>query len=134
MLDRTQITPTNSSISAAALCIYGMKTSVLVNKSGRRQGWKPTDLYQEHCNRTLKHVYHNRRGDITFDMLRERISMNIETLDHCKARTEETFGAPINKRKHAAVSAETDISEILTVLSENDIVALQHVVPSMSPQ
>ncbi|CAO3568653.1 unnamed protein product [Mortierella alpina] len=98
--------------------------SMLVNMSGKRQGWKPTDLYQEHCNRTIKHVYHNKKGDMTFDTLRERISMNIETFDTIKARTEETFKAPPNKRKHAAVSALSDLDKISMILSENSILGI----------
>ncbi|KAF9568131.1 hypothetical protein EC968_002989 [Mortierella alpina] len=95
--------------------------SMLVNKSGGPQGWKPTDLYQEHCNRTIKHVYHSLRGDTTFDMLRDRISMNIDTLDNIKDRTDEAFKAPRNKRKHAAVDAENEIVRISTILEENGI-------------
>ncbi|KAG0012740.1 hypothetical protein BGZ82_002432 [Podila clonocystis] len=96
-------------------------SSMLVNTTGTRNGWKPTDLYQEHCNRSIKHVYRSRRGDTSFDTLRERISMNIETLDNAKTQTEEQFRVPRNKRKHAAVSAEPDVAKILTILSENGI-------------
>ncbi|KAG0335464.1 hypothetical protein BG005_004586 [Podila minutissima] len=96
-------------------------SSMLVNTLGERHTWKPTDLYQEHCNRSIKHVYHSRRGDAPFDMLRERISMNIETLDNVKVQTEKQFRAPKNKRKHAAVSAEPDVAKILMILSENGI-------------
>ncbi|KAF9945827.1 hypothetical protein BGZ70_003540 [Mortierella alpina] len=105
--------------------------SMLVNMSGTRQGWKPTDLYQEHCNRTIKHVFHNKQGDMTFDMLRERISMNIETFDTIKARTEQTFKAPPNKRKHAAVSALSDLEIISMTLSEHSILGLN---PTGKPQ
>ncbi|KAG0316399.1 hypothetical protein BG000_004876, partial [Podila horticola] len=96
-------------------------SSMLVNTSGGQYGWKPTDLYQEHHNRSIKHVYYGRRGDTPFDMLRERVSMNIETFDGIKEQMEKQFQAPSNKRKHAAVSAETDIHDILGILRENDI-------------
>jgi hypothetical protein len=96
-------------------------SSMLVNKSGGRHGWKPTDLYQEHQNRSIKHVYYGRRGDTPFDMLRERISTNIETFDDVKEQMEKQFQAPSNKRKHAAVSAETDIHDILGILRENNV-------------
>ncbi|KAG0010603.1 hypothetical protein BGZ81_002682 [Podila clonocystis] len=96
-------------------------SSMLVNTTGTRNGWKPMDLYQEHCNQSIKHVYRSRRGDTSFDTLRERISMNIETLDNAKTQTEEQFRVPRNKRKHAAVSVEPDVAKILTILSENGI-------------
>ncbi|KAF9315754.1 hypothetical protein BG006_003700, partial [Podila minutissima] len=102
---------------------HAVLSSMLVNKSGGRHGWKPTDLYQEHCNRSIKHIYHGRRGDISFDMLRERISMNIETLGDVKVKMEQQFKAPSNKRKHAAVSADSDVEKILVVLSENGILS-----------
>ncbi|KAF8923386.1 hypothetical protein BGZ47_004784, partial [Haplosporangium gracile] len=53
-------------------------------------------------------------------MLRERVSTNIETFDDVKEQMEKQFRAPSNKRKHAAVSAETDIDDILGILREND--------------
>lgn len=95
-------------------------SSMLVNTSGGRHGWKPTDLYQEHHNRSIKHVYYSRRGETPFDMLRERVSTNIETFDNVKEQMEKQFQAPSNKRKHAAVSAETDIHNILRILRENE--------------
>jgi hypothetical protein len=96
-------------------------SSMLVNKSGERNGWKATDLYQEHQNRSIKHVHCGRRGDTSFDTLRERVSTNIETFDDAKDRMEEQFKAPRNKRKHAAVSADSAIDDVLTVLRENNI-------------
>ncbi|KAI8599253.1 hypothetical protein EDD21DRAFT_164811 [Dissophora ornata] len=96
-------------------------SSMFVNKSGTRNGWKPTDLYQEHNNRSIKYVYYSRQGDSSFDMLRERISTNIETFNNVKVRMEEQFQAPNNKRNHATMSAESDVDKILKVLSENGI-------------
>ncbi|KAF9314205.1 hypothetical protein BGZ91_006062 [Linnemannia elongata] len=96
-------------------------SSMLVNKSGERNGWKPTDLYQEHHNRSIKHVHYSRQGDTSFDTLRERISTNIETFDDAKDQMEKQFQAPKNKRKHAAVSADTALDDILTIFRENNI-------------
>lgn len=96
-------------------------SSMLVNKTGGRYGWKATDLYQEHHNRSIKYVHYSRQGDTSFDMLRERVSTNIETFDNVKDHMEKQFQAPKNKRKHAAVSAETAYEDILTVLRENNI-------------
>ncbi|KAI1287526.1 hypothetical protein EDD11_010341 [Mortierella claussenii] len=100
---------------------HAILSSMLVNKLGKRYGWKPTDQYQEHNNRSIKHVHHGKGRNAAFDVLRERVSTNIETFDIVKTCMEKQFQAPSNKRKHAAVSAETDIHRILKTLSDNGI-------------
>ncbi|KAI8597101.1 hypothetical protein EDD21DRAFT_311290 [Dissophora ornata] len=66
-------------------------SSMMVNTSGRQDGWVATDLYQEHNNRAIKHVYRGRQGDTTFDLLRERVSMNIETFRNVKSTNGKTI-------------------------------------------
>ncbi|KAF9271184.1 hypothetical protein BGZ88_006661 [Linnemannia elongata] len=44
-----------------------------------------------------------------------------QTFDDAKDQMEKQFQAPKNKRKHAAVSADTALDDILTIFRENNI-------------
>ncbi|KAF9580635.1 hypothetical protein BGW38_002644 [Lunasporangiospora selenospora] len=95
--------------------------SWLVNTKGVEDGFIPADLYQEHCNKTIKEIYASKGSNANWEMLTDLVSINIETFRVVKSRLEKEFGMPDYDSKHQSVSATKDINSIVEVLREHDI-------------
>lgn len=95
--------------------------SWLVNTKGKKDGWIPSDLYQEHNNLLTKTIYAAKGSNSSWDTLATTISTNIRTFSTIKKQFEKVFNRPRNRSKHSTVSAEKDIERILSTLRANSI-------------
>lgn len=95
--------------------------SWLVNTKGKKDGWIPSDLYQEHNNLLTKTIYAAKGSNSSWDTLATTISTNIHTFSTIKKQFEKVFNQPCNRSKHSTVSAEKDVEQILLTLHANSI-------------
>ncbi|KDN40151.1 hypothetical protein RSAG8_08351, partial [Rhizoctonia solani AG-8 WAC10335] len=93
--------------------------NVLVNTSGNSDGWKETDLLQEHLNYWIKVIYKARGANASWTWL-ENISTCITTLRELAKRVNESL-APPNSIKHTTPNLDRDIGALLKSLVEDKI-------------
>ncbi|KAF9351207.1 hypothetical protein BGX26_010732 [Mortierella sp. AD094] len=96
-------------------------SSWLVNLSGTKNAWIPTDLYQEYNNLLTKIIYAAKGPNFAWEHLSSSISMNIRTFSEISKHTESQYEIPRNNTGHSSVSSEKSVASILNSLREYGI-------------
>ncbi|KAG8709902.1 hypothetical protein FRC08_017901 [Ceratobasidium sp. 394] len=92
---------------------------MLVNMTGKENGWKETNLLQEHMNYWIKVVYKARGSNATWKWLGE-ISTCILAL--CELTTQvNTSLAPRNSSRHTTPNLEADLDALVESLIEGKV-------------
>ncbi|KAF9579391.1 hypothetical protein BGW38_004360 [Lunasporangiospora selenospora] len=95
--------------------------SWLINTKGTENGFIPADLYQEHCNKTIKEIYSSKGSNASWEMLATLVSTNIRTFDLVRSKIGEEFNIPKYDSRHQSVSATKDINAIIGVLRKQNV-------------
>ncbi|KFH61866.1 hypothetical protein MVEG_12295 [Podila verticillata NRRL 6337] len=101
--------------------------SWLVNPTGEKNRFIPTDLFQEHNNRLLKDLHAAKGSTATWGLTERSISTNIHTLQKIKKNMQRQFSTPKNKDHHEKVDATADVE---TIMRSNSV----HSILSKEPQ
>jgi hypothetical protein len=99
--------------------------SWLVNPSGEKNRFIPTDLYQEHNNRLLKDIHAANGSTATWNLTEKSISTNIHTFQKIKENMEVQFSTPKNKNHHEKRSPNRDIEVIMKSNAVHSILSKQ---------
>ncbi|KAK3811824.1 MAG: hypothetical protein J3Q66DRAFT_403694 [Benniella sp.] len=67
---------------------------LLINTKDKDNSWIPSDLYQEHGNLLLNHVYGGTGSNASWESLSTHISINIRTLSSIKEKSQEEYKVP----------------------------------------
>ncbi|KAG8698973.1 hypothetical protein FRC08_005593 [Ceratobasidium sp. 394] len=94
-------------------------SNMLVNMTGKKNGWKETDLLQEHINYWIKVVYKARGPNASWTWL-ENISSCVTTLRRLADEMNTSFGSP-NSNHHTTPSIQADLDALLKHLVEEHI-------------
>ncbi|KAF9976372.1 hypothetical protein BGZ65_007864 [Modicella reniformis] len=94
-------------------------SSWLVNTTGKKDGWMPADLHQEHMNRAIKMVYAAKGSRSSWSSL-QTISTNINTLRHIQTRVESEFNV-YHGTDHATTASDSDINRVWRSIREYGI-------------
>ncbi|KAF9555720.1 hypothetical protein EC968_008657, partial [Mortierella alpina] len=95
---------------------------VLVNPTGQKNRFIPTDLYQEHNNLKTKEVHGLRGQSSSWGSMGRAVSTNIRTFDLIGKEFQKAWGVTYTGTSHAIVSTTEDVDEILRSLKEYGVV------------
>ncbi|KAG8793252.1 hypothetical protein FRC12_003389 [Ceratobasidium sp. 428] len=91
-------------------------SNMLVNMTGKKNGWKKIDLLQEHMNYWIKTIYKARGPNATWKWLAE-ISPCISVLRELATQVNTSL-APRNSNRHTAPNLQTDLDTLIKSLVE----------------
>ncbi|KAG8740874.1 hypothetical protein FRC12_015852 [Ceratobasidium sp. 428] len=94
-------------------------SNMLVNMTGKENGWKETDLLQEHLNYWIKAVYKARGPNATWKWLSE-ISTCILALRELATQVNTSL-APRNSSRHTTPNLQADLDALVKSLVESKI-------------
>ncbi|KAG0260428.1 hypothetical protein BG011_001899 [Mortierella polycephala] len=94
---------------------------LLVNTTGQPNRYLPADLYQEHNILLTKTIHAAKGSNASWESLGAQVSGNIRTFNHIAEQMEKQYNVPYKSTKHAAVSAESDITQIPMSIREGHI-------------
>ncbi|KAF9176162.1 hypothetical protein BGZ51_001513, partial [Haplosporangium sp. Z 767] len=96
-------------------------SSWLVNTTGQPNRWIPADLFQEHNNLLTKTIHAAKGSNASWESLGAQVSANIRTFSNIAEQMEKQYNVPYKSTQHAAVSAESDIAQILMSIKDGHI-------------
>ncbi|KAK3811371.1 MAG: hypothetical protein JOS17DRAFT_842962 [Linnemannia elongata] len=96
-------------------------SSILVNTTGKKNRFLATDMYQEHCNLAIKHIYAAKEGNLAWETLAEKISTIIELFPVLRAKFREVFGLKHNNTKHSTVDSSNDMKDLTARLEDQAV-------------
>ncbi|KAG9095979.1 hypothetical protein FRC06_009196, partial [Ceratobasidium sp. 370] len=94
-------------------------SNMLVNMTGKKNGWKEIDLLQEHMNYWIKTIYKARGPNATWKWLAE-ISPCISTLRELAAQVNTSL-APRNSNHHTTPNLQADLEALTKSLVESKV-------------
>ncbi|KAF8595258.1 hypothetical protein BDV93DRAFT_564577 [Ceratobasidium sp. AG-I] len=94
-------------------------SNMLVNMTGKENGWKETDLLQEHMNYWIKVVYKARGSNATWKWLGE-ISTCISALRELATQVNTSL-APRNSNQHSAPNLRADLDALIRSLVDSKV-------------
>ncbi|QRV79905.1 hypothetical protein RhiJN_07920 [Ceratobasidium sp. AG-Ba] len=96
-----------------------LKSNMLVNMTGNQNGWKETDLLQEHMNYWIKIIYKARGSNASWKWLSE-ISPCITVLRELATQVNTTL-APRNSNHHTTPNLQADLEALTKSLEESKV-------------
>ncbi|KAG8724202.1 hypothetical protein FRC09_020863 [Ceratobasidium sp. 395] len=94
-------------------------SNMLVNMTGKKNGWKEIGLLQEHMNYWIKIIYKARGPNATWKWLAE-ISPCISALRELATQVNTSL-APRNSNRHTAPNLQTDLDALIKSLVESKV-------------
>ncbi|QRV80148.1 hypothetical protein RhiJN_08163 [Ceratobasidium sp. AG-Ba] len=94
-------------------------SNMLVNMTGNQNGWKETDLLQEHMNYWIKIIYKARGSNASWKWLSE-ISPCITVLRELATQVNTTL-APRNSNHHTTPNLQADLEALTKSLEESKV-------------
>ncbi|QRV94684.1 hypothetical protein RhiJN_22702 [Ceratobasidium sp. AG-Ba] len=94
-------------------------SNMLVNMTGKKNGWKEVDLLQEHMNYWIKVIYKARGPNATWKWLAE-ISPCISTLRELASQVNASL-APRNSNHHTTPNLQADLEALTKSLTESKV-------------
>ncbi|KAF9342950.1 hypothetical protein BGX26_006523, partial [Mortierella sp. AD094] len=98
-------------------------SSWLINLSGTKNTWIPTDLYQEYNNLLTKIIYAAKGPNFSWEHLSSSISMNIRVFSEISKHMESQYETTENNTKHVSVSSAKSVAAILESLRDHGVLS-----------